>query len=106
MYKNARDWASIEEVTGTSYTGKNRMRFPFYTDCIIIDAFGESMKENQKCLCCQIKIPKKRPRRCPICKHVFQGNGWDGIDAHWRAKHEDIMSYKKFWKSLCSEHKS
>jgi len=51
---NARDWIllrplgttedrqvchrriNIEEATGTSYTGRNNLCFPFYTDCIII----------------------------------------------------------------------
>ena len=64
------------------------------------------MKENPECLCCKKGIPNKQKRQCPICGHVFQGNGWDGIDAHWRAKHEDIMPYEKFWISLCREHKS
>ena len=26
-------------------------------------------------------------RECPECDHVFKGHGWDGIDAHWKAKH-------------------
>lgn len=39
-------------------------------------------------------------RACPECWHVFQGNGWDGIDAHWRAKHEDIMPYAEAWPLL------
>jgi hypothetical protein len=64
------------------------------------------MKVNTGCLCCDKGISKGRPRQCPICGHEFQGNGWDGVDAHWRAKHEDIMPYEKFWASLCSEHKS
>ena len=34
---------------------------------------------------------------CPECGHVFQGNGWDGIDAHWRSKHDNIMLYKEAW---------
>jgi hypothetical protein len=34
---------------------------------------------------------------CPECQHVFQGNGWDGIDAHWRASHEKAMPYEKAW---------
>jgi hypothetical protein len=25
---------------------------------------------------------------CPECGHEFKGNGFDGIDAHWRANHE------------------
>lgn len=34
---------------------------------------------------------------CPECSHQFQGNGFDGIDAHWRANHEQLMPYKKAW---------
>jgi uncharacterized protein (DUF849 family) len=37
---------------------------------------------------------------CPECGHVFKGNGWDGIDAHWRSKHEDIMPYEDAWPLL------
>ena len=37
---------------------------------------------------------------CPECRHVFQGNGWDGIDAHWRSKHEHIMPYEEAWPLL------
>ena len=37
---------------------------------------------------------------CPECGHVFQGNGWDGVDAHWRSKHEDIMLYEEAWPLL------
>jgi hypothetical protein len=34
---------------------------------------------------------------CPECGHVFQGSGWDGIDSHWRASHENIMPYEMAW---------
>jgi hypothetical protein len=34
---------------------------------------------------------------CPECGYKFKGNGFDGIDAHWRAKHEAIMPYKDAW---------
>lgn len=34
---------------------------------------------------------------CPECGHLFKGNGFDGIDAHWRAKHEDVMPYRDAW---------
>ena len=34
---------------------------------------------------------------CPECNHIFQGNGWDGIDAHWRANHDNIMPYDRAW---------
>lgn len=46
------------------------------------------------------KISKARPgdtKVCPECGHVFQGNGWDGIDAHWKAKHEKVMPYADAW---------
>jgi uncharacterized protein YjbI with pentapeptide repeats len=37
-----------------------------------------------------------RPRKtCPECGHKFRGPGWDGVDAHWRAKHEAIMPYEQ-----------
>jgi predicted RNase H-like nuclease len=36
-------------------------------------------------------------RSCPECGHQFKGNGFDGIDAHWRAKHEYIIPYKTAW---------
>lgn len=62
--------------------------------------------DKNECLCCEANLSFERPRQCPICNHVFQGNGWDGIDAHWRAKHHDIMPYEDFWKSLCNLHKS
>jgi hypothetical protein len=37
------------------------------------------------------------PDICPECGHRFRGNGFDGIDAHWRAKHENRMPYKEAW---------
>ncbi|WP_425073244.1 bifunctional phosphopantothenoylcysteine decarboxylase/phosphopantothenate--cysteine ligase CoaBC [Sagittula sp. S175] len=37
---------------------------------------------------------------CPVCGHVFVGRGWDGIDAHWRAMHDDVMPYEKAWPLL------
>jgi hypothetical protein len=36
-------------------------------------------------------------KACPLGDHVFRGNGWDGIDAHWRAKHDHLMPYEKAW---------
>ena len=57
------------------------------------------------CRCCQENIPVERPRIWPECGHDFKGNGRDGIDAHWRAKHEQVMSYEAFWEGLCPEHK-
>ncbi len=34
---------------------------------------------------------------CPECNHIFLGGTWGGIDAHWRAHHENIMPYEKAW---------
>lgn len=36
---------------------------------------------------------------CPVphCRKEFKGQGWEGIDAHWRSQrvgHEDIESYE------------
>ena len=58
------------------------------------------------CLCCKHKVPTERPRRCPLCNHEFKGNGWDGVDAHWRACHEKTMKYEDFWASLCDKHRA
>jgi len=37
---------------------------------------------------------------------VFRGTGWDGIEAHWKAKHARIMPYPRFWASLCASHRA
>jgi hypothetical protein len=39
---------------------------------------------------------------CPECGHEFQGNGWDGIDAHWRSQHAHIMRYEEAWPLISS----
>jgi predicted amidophosphoribosyltransferase len=44
------------------------------------------------CRCCEKNVPVDRPRICPKCRHELKGNGWDGIDAHWKSKHEDVMT--------------
>lgn len=36
-------------------------------------------------------------KNCPECGYTFKGEGWIGIDAHWKAKHEDIMRYADAW---------
>jgi hypothetical protein len=58
-----------------------------------------------ECRCCDARQPFGRPQTCPICGHVFQGNGWDGIDAHWRAKHTSLETYEAFWENLCALHR-
>jgi hypothetical protein len=57
------------------------------------------------CRCCESGQPIQTPKICPECGHVFKGNGWDGIDAHWKSKHEEVMPYKDFWTSLCAKHR-
>jgi hypothetical protein len=39
----------------------------------------------------------KTGKVCPECGHEFQGNGWDGIDGHWKAKHPHVMGYEEAW---------
>lgn len=49
------------------------------------------------------KKPLRRGTKvCPApgCGKELQGNGWDGIDAHWKSKHNDICSYEDFWEML------
>jgi len=48
------------------------------------------------------KPSRKRTKVCPApgCGKEFQGNGWDGIDAHWKAKHREVCSYRDFWEML------
>lgn len=33
----------------------------------------------------------------PECDYNFKGNGFDGIDAHWKARHEQLIPYKNAW---------
>jgi len=66
---------------------------------------AHSAQQEQQCLACQHNTPTQGTRICPLCGHRFQGNGWDGIDAHWRAKHQNILRYEEFWASLCDAHR-
>jgi hypothetical protein len=34
---------------------------------------------------------------CPECHREFRGKGWEGIDAHWKAKHEHLLPYEEAW---------
>lgn len=48
-----------------------------------------------------------RPRACPFGDDTFKGNGWDGIDAHYKARHERQTdeSYESWWSRMCDEHR-
>ena len=67
---------------------------------------GASWSDDFDCLCCRLRAPKTGPRVCPACDHTFQWNAWEGIDAHWRSKHEHLRSYEAFWRTLCKEHRA
>jgi hypothetical protein len=41
--------------------------------------------------------PKGDIMTCPECGRPFQGKGWGGIDAHWKAKHEHLLPYEEAW---------
>jgi predicted DNA-binding protein len=43
---------------------------------------------------------ERSARICPECGHRFKGLGWEGIDAHWRAKHENVMTFESAWELL------
>lgn len=67
---------------------------------------GERLQRPGQCVCCEHNTPIQGPRICPLCGHQFRGNGWDGIDAHWRSRHKDSMDYEQFWHSLCRAHRA
>jgi hypothetical protein len=61
-------------------------------------AVNEESRSASKIEQSALKLLGKRDRKiCPECGYLFQGNGWDGIDAHWRAKHEALMPYSEAW---------
>jgi len=57
------------------------------------------------CPSCRKGIPIPWPCQCPECAQVFKGKGWEGIDAHWRRNHSDVMKYEDFLASLCPGHR-
>jgi hypothetical protein len=47
-----------------------------------------------------MRSEEKNENVCPECGKRFKGKGFEGIDAHWRAKkfgHENIMPYEDAW---------
>ena len=47
-----------------------------------------------------MRLIPKEPKVCPECGHAFNGAGWTGIDAHWKAKHDEVMAYHDAWQLL------
>ena len=45
------------------------------------------------------RVSKTGPRgkTCPECDKEFNGRGFTGIDAHWKAEHEHVMPYSEAW---------
>ena len=58
-----------------------------------------------ECLGCARNTSKELPSRCPECGQQFQGKGWEGIDGHWKANHDDVLPYEQFWRDLCPAHR-
>ncbi len=46
----------------------------------------------------------KGTKSCPApgCGKEFEGNGWDGLEPHWRDEHTDVCSYDDLWQVLQS----
>lgn len=60
----------------------------------------DESEENFDRIVKQIAKPDTDRKVCPECGHEFKGNGWDGIDAHWKSKHEKVMPYDEAWPLL------
>lgn len=52
-------------------------------------------------------MPTDGPRICPLCDQVFGGSGWDGIDGHYKSKHEKLTeeSYASWFGRMCPSHR-
>ena len=57
------------------------------------------------CPCCEKGMQEDGPSQCPECAQVFKGKGWEGLEAHWRSKHPDVMAYEDFRAILCPAHR-
>lgn len=64
------------------------------------DLETDDSQENFNQIVRRIAKPASDRKVCPECGHEFQGNGWDGIDVHWKAKHERYMPYADAWPLL------
>lgn len=67
----------------------------------ILDIQGTASEEGRIAQRIEISLEKllgqDKRKVCPECGHLFRGNGWDGIDSHWRARHEAVMPYTEAW---------
>lgn len=67
----------------------------------ILDIQGVASEEGRLALRIEKSVERllgrDQRRVCPECGHLFRGSGWDGIDSHWRARHESIMPYAEAW---------
>lgn len=76
-----------------------------WNEALAVAGKQASESEQTHCLGCTRRTPTEGSRVCPLCGLVFGGNGWDGIDSHWRKHHEHVMPYESFWNSLCPAHR-
>lgn len=80
-----------------------------YIVCPSIQLSGYYKRTKNKIVCtcknevCETVWDILHNKVCPECGYIFSGKGWDGIDTHWRAHHENIMSYENAWKLLESD---
>ncbi len=88
----------VRKVKGSSWQG--RIVGEYSTDLTPEGYAIESERERGSVQIYPASALEFAPKECPECGHVFQGNGWDGIDAHWRSKHENIMPYEDAWPML------
>jgi len=56
------------------------------------------------CRACAAGMPKTLPRQCPGCGRTFKGEGWEGTDAHWKARHSELIPYSQMWRGICAGH--
>jgi hypothetical protein len=102
--------ALLNAVTATDITEGLR-RIATAPGMTLIPGSAEPSMAPSQCAWCETektstrRLEAQHRRECPFCDHVFKGHGWDGIDAHWRSRHEGGMKYQSFWNSLCDHHR-
>lgn len=57
------------------------------------------------CLCCAMNIRPTEKKGCPLCGHSLIGQGWVGLDYHWKVRHEMTLPYGTFVEGLCEAHR-
>ena len=63
----------------------------------LVGGWRESCKSLRRMESVAMKKKSEPKNDCPECGHEFRSKGFDGIDAHLRAKHENLMPYRTAW---------